>query len=176
MGRQRDDGYDHDGPNTYPLHLRNQMVSKKGQSFLREMLSTLDAMAEKKLIADAIATEEDGCTCGLGAVILARRVAAGEDRQTVLAELAAINVDTESPDFGGEDMHEWAARVMGVPLYLAYELAAINDHRRWERAPCFDVPRPFHGSQMAEKIVYLDEDPADRFARVRRAVARMVRP
>lgn len=174
MGRQRDDGYDHDGPNTYPMHLRNQTRSKKGQLFLREMLHTLDAMPDKKLIAGAIA--KDGCTCGLGAVILARRVAAGEDRDAVLAELAAINVDTTSDEFDGEDMDEWAERVMDVPRYLAYNLADINDDRKWELAPCFDPPKWAGMAQMHEQVIFLDEDPADRFARVRRAVARMVRP
>ena len=172
MGRQREG--DNEGPNTYPLCLRSQLRSKKGQAFLREILGALDALPEKKLIGDAIA--KDGCTCGLGALAVQRRVAAGEDRDAVLAELAAINVDTTSADFDGEDMHDWAARVMDAPVYLACEIASLNDMKEWERVPCFDVPRWPGMSQMHEAIIYLDEDPAERFARVRSVIASMVQP
>lgn len=172
MGRQREGEEEHDGPNTYPMHLGNQLRSKKGQAFLRETLGALDAMPEKKLIAGAIA--KDGCTCGLGAVILARRVAAGEDRDAVLAELTAINVDVTDPAFDGEEMHEWAKRVMDAPILIAYEIADVNDRKKQELVPCFDVRQ--WGSPQQTKIIYIPEDPADRFARVRRFIERLVQP
>lgn len=60
---------------------------KRGQAFLREMLAALDALPEKKLIADDL--EADGCVCAIGAVGKARGLDMSEldpyDRETVAA-------------------------------------------------------------------------------------------
>lgn len=45
---------------------------KRGQKFLREMLAALDALPEKKLIANEL--EADGAVCAIGAVGKARGV------------------------------------------------------------------------------------------------------
>jgi hypothetical protein len=46
---------------------------KRGQEFLREMLATLDAMPEKKLIAGDL-EDKEGSVCSIGAVGKARGV------------------------------------------------------------------------------------------------------
>jgi hypothetical protein len=46
---------------------------KRGQAFLKEMLATLDAMPEKRLIADDLETA-DGAVCAIGSVGKARGV------------------------------------------------------------------------------------------------------
>ena len=45
---------------------------KRGQAFLKEMLAALDAMPEKKLIANEL--EHNGCVCAIGSVGKARGV------------------------------------------------------------------------------------------------------
>ncbi|MBO9857500.1 hypothetical protein [Xanthomonas sp. A1809] len=42
------------------------MRGKRGQSLLRDLITALDALPEKKLIAHTV--EQDGCFCALGAV------------------------------------------------------------------------------------------------------------
>ncbi len=46
---------------------------RRGQAFLRELLAALDAMPEKRLIADAL-EERDGSVCALGALGKARGI------------------------------------------------------------------------------------------------------
>lgn len=60
---------------------------KRGQAFLQEMLAALDAMPEKKLIAEAL--EDSGAVCAMGAVGVKRGLNMGGidpyDRETVAA-------------------------------------------------------------------------------------------
>lgn len=46
------------------------MNGRRGQAFLRELLAALDALPEKKLVADEL--KDNGCYCALGAVGRAR--------------------------------------------------------------------------------------------------------
>ena len=46
---------------------------KRGQAFFRDMLVALDALPEKKLIADSL-RKEDGNVCALGALAVARDI------------------------------------------------------------------------------------------------------
>lgn len=58
----------------------------RGQKLLRDMLAALDAMRQKRLVADEL-LRADGEVCALGAVALARRIdvdgVAPEDREQV---------------------------------------------------------------------------------------------
>jgi hypothetical protein len=54
----------------YRSAVRRAIRGKRGQAFLRELIAALDALSEKKLIADEF--ERDGEVCALGAVALAR--------------------------------------------------------------------------------------------------------
>lgn len=91
---------------------------KRGQAFLRELLAALDAMPDKRLIADAAVA--DGCMCTL-AVVAAKR-----------------GVDLERLDY---DMQDWAwdrvAATLGISESMAREVMYINDEhtsvRGWVR-------------------------------------------
>jgi hypothetical protein len=80
------------------------MKGARGQAFLREMLVALDALPERKLIAQEL--EADGVVCALGAVGKAR----------------AMDLQKIDP----ED-HETVAGVFGVAHAMACEIMFVND-------------------------------------------------
>src|SRR6185295_11408998 len=67
-------GYSDDGERWDLIRYRGAVASAirgaRGQTFLKEILAALDAMPEKKLIANEL--EEDGQVCALGALGKAR--------------------------------------------------------------------------------------------------------
>lgn len=77
---------------------------RRGQAFLREMLAALDALPEKKLIADEL--EAEGSFCAIGSVGAARGL-----------------------DMAGLDPHDRGkvASVFGIPPSLAAEIMFEND-------------------------------------------------
>lgn len=93
---------------------------KRGQQFLREMATAMDAMPEKRLIADAL-VDEAGEVCAIGSVCLARGI-----------DMSLIDADCP-----------WSvARAVGIANALAVEIAYINDEandrpetpeQRWQR-------------------------------------------
>ena len=87
---------------------------KRGQAFLRELLDELDAMPDKRLIANA--ATKDGCMCTL-AVVAAKR---GHDLQK-------LDYDME--------MWEWdrIADQLGISQAMAREVMYINDEHTDER-------------------------------------------
>lgn len=86
---------------------------KRGQSFFVELLAALDAMPDKRLIAEELQTA-DGCMCTLGVLGAAR----GVDMTVLDPE------DTEA--VGG---------VFGIPRALAAEVVYMNDEDgRWQYA------------------------------------------
>jgi len=125
MSRLRECEGGDDGPCLYWANLVRQTKSQRGQAFLRELLVALEALPDKKLIENAIV--QDGCSCSLGALAVHRRVAAGENRDAVLAELAAINVDIDDSAWDGEEILPWATHALAAPFYLADQIASIND-------------------------------------------------
>jgi hypothetical protein len=98
---------------------------KRGQAFLKEMLAALDALPERKLIANDLVSE-DGCVCALGAVGKARGMEMEKidpyDRDTVAEcfdlprslafEIMDINDDwfRETPEHRFERVYEWVKR------------------------------------------------------------------
>jgi hypothetical protein len=76
----------------------------KGQAFLNELDAALDALPEKKLVANEL--EGDGCFCALGAVGKARGI-----------DLAKI--DTYD--------HEALSKTFGIAPAMAQEIMWIND-------------------------------------------------
>lgn len=129
-------GYYDDGDDQWAhIRWRGMVASatrgKRGQTLLRDMLSALDAMPEKKLIAnDLVAT--DGCVCALGALGKARGI--------------------DMADVDPEDS-ERVASVFDIADPLAREIVYINDE---------------YGPHK--------ETPEDRFQRVRRWVAKQIKP
>ena len=81
---------------------------KRGQAFLKEMLAALDALPEKKLIADDIVKE--GACCAIGSVALARgtdvRGLDPTDRRSV-------------------------AKTFGIAKALVAEISYMNDEGIW---------------------------------------------
>lgn len=84
----------------------------RGQAFLKEMLSALEALPERKLIAHEL--EQDGAVCAIGAV--------GKIRDVNMA-----GVDpTES---------EQVAALFGIPHALTCEITYMNDEGRYRETP-----------------------------------------
>jgi len=82
---------------------------KKGQAFLKEMLLSLDAMPEKKLIVDELVTKT-GEVCAIGSVAVTRNVNVSE-------------VDTY-------DSHR-IADIFGIANALVKEIEFINDEGQY---------------------------------------------
>lgn len=95
------------------------MRGKRGQSFLKELATAMDAMPEKVLIANEL-ENDDGNVCAIGAVCKAR------------------GLDTEQIDYNAR---ERVAKVMGIAESMAAEIAYMNDEwspgetpeHRWAR-------------------------------------------
>lgn len=98
------------------IMFRGQVASairgKRGQAFLRELLGALDAMPEKRLIAEEL--RDGGEVCALGS-IGARR-----------------GVDLEALD--PED-YDTLAGVFGVARQLIQEIEWMNDEGVWAASP-----------------------------------------
>lgn len=122
MGRS---GYteDYDIDNWELIKWRGQIAStirgKNGQAFLRELISSLDALPEKRLISDALVS--DGAVCAIGSV--------GVYRGMQLETLDPEDYDTISGSFG-------------ITHQLVREIEWINDEggplgetseQRWSR-------------------------------------------
>jgi len=68
-------------------NIKRALNGKRGQRALRDLEEALVALPEKRLVRGHIATL-DGSVCAVGALILHKRVTAGEAREAVLAEFA----------------------------------------------------------------------------------------
>ena len=80
----------------------------RGQAFLKEMLSALDALPEHKLVANAL--QEGNSVCAMGAV--------GKARGVDMAEIDPEDSVTVASTFGISDA-------------LAREIAYYNDEASW---------------------------------------------
>jgi len=115
MGRS---GYCEDGDidNWSLIRWRGAVASsikgKRGQSFLLELIASLDAMAEKRLIAHEL--EDAGNVCAIGSV--------GVRRGVDMSKL-----DPEDPDR--------IASAFGIASPLVREIEYMNDEWRWRESP-----------------------------------------
>ena len=118
------DDWDFDGGEWAMIRGRGAVTSafrgKRGQTFLKEMLAALDALPEKKLIANDLQAE-NGAVCAIGAV--------GKARGLDMSKL-----DPEDPDT--------VAAKFGIATAMAREIVYENDEagfhsetpeRRFER-------------------------------------------
>ena len=112
--------HDNDDLIRYQVTLEWEIKCGRGQAFLRELLTALDALPEKALIKNDFTAE--GWVCALGAVFAARGVA--------------------PPENGINDAACVAADALGIPGILAAEVMYKNDdggpylespERRWAR-------------------------------------------
>ena len=104
----------------YRATVDRTIAGKRGQAFLREMATAMDAMPEKKLIADELINAEGAC-CAIGTVCKAR------------------NIDVSKVDYYDPDE---VGKLVGISRSLAAEIEYINDddfrygespEHRWER-------------------------------------------
>jgi hypothetical protein len=104
-------GYSDDIDNWAMIKWRGQVASsirgKRGQAFLRELLTALDAMPEKRLVAHEF--EAEGQFCTLGVVAHARGL-----------ELKSL--DPEDSEIGDE-----IGKMLGITGQLAREIMFEND-------------------------------------------------
>lgn len=93
--------------------VKSAMRGKNGQAFLREMLATLEAMPDKRLLAVTI-NKPEGC-CAIGAVTRARGI-------------DTTDIDQLDPDYDydGESARLLAKRV-GIAEAMAMEIVDRND-------------------------------------------------
>lgn len=84
------------------------MKGKRGQAFLLELRDAMDAMPEKRLVADVL--EADGQFCTIG----------------VLGAKRGINMQALDPDD-----REGVAEAFGIAPALAAEIVFMNDEGSW---------------------------------------------
>ena len=134
MGRS---GYDEDGcDDTWALiRWRGAVASafrgKRGQDFLKEMLSALDSLPEKKLIAYDL--ERDGSFCAIGAVGRAR----------------GISMKRDTSDY--EPKH--VANIFGISRALACEIMWVNDEAKAYWVEETDEQRFLRVRNWIEKVI-----------------------
>ena len=94
----------------------------RGQQFLRETLEALEAMPDKRLIANHL-QDESGCVCTLGAIGAKR----GMDLQVVQHEVSDDPDDEESA-FNNRML----GNKFGIAKQLAAEIMYMNDEGNWK--------------------------------------------
>lgn len=106
-------GYSEDCENNWELIMWRGAVAsairgKRGQAFLRELLTALDALPDKRLIAEEL--QQDGEVCAIGSVGLLRKI------------------DMEALD--PED-YTAIAEKFGISEALVREIEYVNDEYSW---------------------------------------------
>ena len=128
-----DDGYEQWPWIKWRGQVHSAIRGKRGQAFLMELLDALEAMPEKKLIANAL--REDGNVCALGAVGARRGIdleSLDPEDYDKLAEIFGIahqmirEIEYEndeqwyvdkSPEGRWKHMHDWAMKhLRPVPI------------------------------------------------------------
>lgn len=92
--------------------VNSALKGKRGQAFLIELRDALDAMPEKRLVADTL--EADGQFCTLGVLGAKRGI-----------------------DMGAIDAHcrETVSEAFGIAPAMAAEVVFENDERGWNETP-----------------------------------------
>ena len=107
-------GYNDEGDNWETICYRGAVASalrgKRGQAFLKELITALDALPEKCLVAHEL--EKDGSYCALGAV--------GKERGLHLGEVDPENI-------------ERVARLFGIADAMAREIVWMNDEAAFSK-------------------------------------------
>lgn len=115
---------DNEGVNLWRGAVNSAIHGKRGQALLRDLLTALDAMPEKRLVAGKL--EADGEFCALGVV--------GQARGMNLAIIDTSDVESLGPRFN-------------IAEALAREIMWVNDDRvsdtRWIEVEIFGPLRPW---------------------------------
>lgn len=107
---------------------RNALRGKRGQAFLRELLTTLDAMPDKRLARGVLYHE--GAACALGQVIT-RRISEGQPVAGIASlEELQLKAGEDDEDEARERTEEIGVG-LGIPLALVRLVAWENDEAGW---------------------------------------------
>jgi hypothetical protein len=103
--------------------MQNALSGRRGQAALADLEQALLALPEPRLIEGYLA--KDGEVCAMGALVAAKRVAAGEDRAAVLAELERLSPEEswEAPDVTASIGRQYG----GMAYAMAWRIAELND-------------------------------------------------
>jgi hypothetical protein len=115
---------DNEGVNLWRGAVNSAIHGKRGQALLRDLLTALDAMPEKRLVAGEL--ESEGEFCALGVV--------GRARGMNLATIDTYDVESLGPKFN-------------IAEALAREIMWVNDEHvsntRWIEVEIFGPLRPW---------------------------------
>lgn len=148
--------------------VRSAIRGKKGQAFLKELLAALDALPEKRLVAnvlqqgewdeagDRLVPAKDGDVCAFGAVGRARGIEMSMNWM----------LDDEADDW---DVVHGVQRLFGTTESLSREIMYINDEGTIGRRVPIPNVRESHWDWFG--YTYIPETPEERFIRVRKWVA-----
>lgn len=134
---------------------RGQVASairgKRGQQFFRDFIAALDALPEKKLIADDIA-DESGCVCSLGALAKARGLDLDSIDPYAYTELGAtFNIARQLAQevmFENDQGDGWRGRETPERRWERMRAWAIEQVRVTpEEAAAIELPESEEGSQ-----------------------------
>lgn len=116
---------DYSALNLYRGSVSRAFSGKRGQKLLRDIAEALDAMPEKRLIANSFANSGDACA--LGAVARMKGI------DTTKLEKLAVEATGDSYDeFGSsERLRNTASEVFDCAPCMAAEIFYVNDERSW---------------------------------------------
>ena len=149
--------------------LRRAMRGQRGQTFLRELLAALDALPQKRLVANVLQEAEwdatgenlvpvkDGDVCAFGAVGRARGI-----------EMPARFEDEDDEWTATEDVK----RLFGTTDTLSREIMYPNAAGGFGRR--VPIPNVRRGEWGCFGYMYLPETPEERFTRMRKWVAAQI--
>lgn len=120
----------------------------RGQAFLREMADALDAMSEKRLLAEVIVCPNG--VCAMGAVAARRGI--GPDRFYDEENVPPEQIGQPIGDAIDIRDREAVAKLLGIAPALSAEIAYVNDEGTWK-----------------------EETPEERWTRVRAWVAKKIK-
>lgn len=125
MTRFDDDGayWDYGRYMLWEQAVKNALSGRRGQTALAALEAALLALPEPRLIEGYIA--KDGEVCAIGALVLAKRCAAGEDRDAVLAELERRSDPEEG--YVADQTATVGSKYGGMAYSMAWRIAELND-------------------------------------------------
>lgn len=147
-------GYVDDGEQWDLIKWRGQVASamrgKRGQAFLLEMWRAMQALPERKLIANDL--EADGAVCAIGAVGKARGV-----------DMSRLDPDD----------YEGVAATFGIPHQLAQEIVYMNDEQFHGRSVEAEGPNRWG---RAGVWTYVPYTPEERFEKMKKWIESALLP
>lgn len=137
------DGWDDDGAAAmWSGWMANAFRSHAGRAFLRELITALDAMPVKELIAEKL-IDQNGQSCALGTVAIARKLDRG-----------ALPLDPTD--------YEATAAAFGISEFIAREVMDQNDSMEWPMQQTYGPLKPGLPAYFRPEVT-----PAQRWQRMR---------